>query len=89
MGTPCRHVDALAERPDTWRDGARPAQRLRAVARPRKERSGHNGVSAGQFNAARAALGKEVRVVEISANDAWIVTRADFRVDRAPCAGID
>jgi agmatine deiminase len=62
------------ERPDNWRCGAKPAQAVFAAiataiagAEPVSV-----GVSAAQFQNARARLPREVRVVEISSNDAWI-----------------
>jgi len=62
------------ERHDNWRDGAVPAQRAfttvaSAIA---KSEPVTMGVSAQQFDAARAALPRGVRVVEISSNDAWM-----------------
>src|ERR1700741_5637313 len=62
------------ERPDTWRENAGPAQRAFAAVASAiaKSEPVTMGVSADQFNAARAALGSGVRVVEISANDAWM-----------------
>ena len=62
------------ERPDTWRDKAQPAQRAYAAvaAAIAKSEPVTMGVSADQFNAARAALPEGVRVVEISSNDAWM-----------------
>jgi agmatine deiminase len=62
------------ERSDNWRAGAKPAQAVfaniaTAIA------SGEPvsvGVSAAQFQNARARLPREVRVAEISSNDAWI-----------------
>jgi agmatine deiminase len=62
------------ERTDNWRDGAKPAQAtFTAIATAIA--SGEPvtvGVSAGQFQNARARLPPEVRVVELSSNDAWI-----------------
>ena len=62
------------ERPDTWRENARPAQRAFAAvaAAIAKSEPVTMGVSADQFSAARAALPAGVRVVEISSNDAWM-----------------
>jgi agmatine deiminase len=62
------------ERPDNWRDQARPAQRAYAAvaAAIAKGEPVTMGVSAGQFAAARAMLPAGVRVVEISSNDAWM-----------------
>ena len=62
------------ERADNWRCGAKPAQQVFAAiataiagAEPVSV-----GVSAAQFHNARARLPREVRVVEISSNDAWM-----------------
>lgn len=62
------------ERADNWRDNAAPAQRaFTAVAAAiAKSELVTMGVSAGQFEAARAMLPAGVRVVEISSNDAWM-----------------
>jgi agmatine deiminase len=61
------------ERPDNWRLGAKPAQAAfaavaRAIARFEPVTM---MVSARQYAHARAALPPAVRVVEVSANDAW------------------
>jgi agmatine deiminase len=62
------------ERPDNWREGAKPAQA--AFAAIAAAIAGGEpvtvGVSAGQFQNARARLPPQVRVVEMSSNDAWI-----------------
>jgi agmatine deiminase len=62
------------ERPDNWRCGAKPAQA--AFAAIAAAIAGGEpvtvGVSAAQFQNARARLPRTVRVVEISSNDAWI-----------------
>jgi len=62
------------ERADNWRDGAKPAQAAFAavagaiaVGEPVTV-----GVSAAQFQNARARLPRCVRVVEISSDDAWM-----------------
>jgi agmatine deiminase len=62
------------ERHDNWRDGAVPAQRAFAAVASAiaKSEPVTMGVSAHQFGAARAALPRGVRVVEISSNDAWM-----------------
>ncbi len=62
------------ERPDNWREQARPAQRAYAAVTAAIARGEPvtMGVSAGQFAAARAMLPAGVRVVEISSNDAWM-----------------
>jgi agmatine deiminase len=62
------------ERPDNWRDGAKPAQAAFAAVAAAIA-SGEPltvGASANQFQHARARLPPAVRVVEISSNDAWI-----------------
>jgi agmatine deiminase len=62
------------ERPDTWREGAKPAQAA-FVAIATAIACGEPvtvGVSAAQYQNARARLPREVRTVEISSNDAWI-----------------
>ena len=62
------------ERHDNWRNGAVPAQRaFTAVAEAIAQSEPVTmGVSALQFEQARAALPAGVRVVEISTNDAWM-----------------
>jgi agmatine deiminase len=62
------------ERPDTWRLGAKPAQRaFTAVAAAIAQfESVTMGVSRDQFLNARRILPSHIRVVEISYNDAWI-----------------
>ncbi len=73
------------ERPDNWRDEARPAQRAYAAvaAAIAKGEPVTMCVSAGQFAAARAMLPAGVRVVEISSNDAWMRdVGPTFLVDR-------
>lgn len=61
------------ERPDNWRLGAKPAQKAfvavaSAIARFEPVTM---LVSAAQYENARASLPPEVRVVEMSSNDAW------------------
>src|SRR5271165_4628449 len=62
------------ERPDNWREGAKPAQA--AFAAIATAIAGGEpvtvGVSAAQFQNARARLPAAVRVVEITSNDAWV-----------------
>jgi len=62
------------ERTDNWRNGAKPAQA--AFAAIAAAIAGGEpvtvGVSAGQFQNARARLHPKVRLVELSSNDAWI-----------------
>jgi agmatine deiminase len=62
------------ERPDTWRDGAKPAQAaFTAVATAIATSEPVTvGASAAQFQNASARLGPAIRVIEISSNDAWI-----------------
>jgi agmatine deiminase len=62
------------ERPDNWRAGAKPAQAAFAASAAAIA-TGEPvtvGVSAAQFQNARARLPHRVRVVEISSNDAWV-----------------
>ncbi len=62
------------ERIDNWRDGARPAQQaFAAVAAAIAQFEPVSvGVSAAQYEFARAELGEGVRLIEISNNDAWM-----------------
>jgi agmatine deiminase len=62
------------ERPDTWRDGAKPAQAAFAAiaAAIATGEAVTVGVSGEQFQNARARLPPAVRVVEMSSNDAWV-----------------
>ena len=62
------------ERPDVWRDGAKPAQAaFTAIATAILASEPVTvGVSAAQFLNASERLPPGVRVVEISANDAWV-----------------
>ncbi len=62
------------ERPDNWREGAKPAQAVFAViaAAITGGEPVTVGVSAAQFQNARGRLPPKVRVVEVSSNDAWI-----------------
>jgi agmatine deiminase len=62
------------ERPDNWREAARPAQAAFAhVARAIAQFEPVTvGVSQAHFTAARAALAAEVRVVEMAHDDAWM-----------------
>jgi agmatine deiminase len=62
------------ERPDNWRLGAKPAQKAfasvaEAIALFEPVTM---GVSAAQFENARSRLPHQIRVVELSANDAWM-----------------
>lgn len=62
------------ERPDNWRNGAKPAQAAFAAVAEAIAASEPvtMGVSAAQWANARAVLSERVRVVELSANDSWI-----------------
>lgn len=62
------------ERPDNWRDDARPAQAaFTAVASAIAAFEPVTiGVSARQFEFARAQLPPHIRLVELSSNDAWM-----------------
>jgi len=62
------------ERPDNWRNGAKPAQRVFAeVAKVISEFEPVTmAVSYAQFQNARSMLPPQVRVVEMSTNDSWI-----------------
>ncbi|MCL6458719.1 MAG: agmatine deiminase [Gorillibacterium sp.] len=61
-------------RTDTWRLGAKPAQE--AFAKVAKAISGFEpvtiGVTASQYEHVRSILPEEIRVVELSSNDAWM-----------------
>jgi agmatine deiminase len=65
---------AWPERPDNWRLGAKPAQEAyAAVAEAIAESEPVTmAVSDAQFENARAMLPPQVRVVEVSTDDAWI-----------------
>jgi agmatine deiminase len=62
------------ERTDNWRAGAKPAQAaFTAVAQAIAASEPVTvGVSAGQFQNARARLSPRVRVVEVTSNDSWM-----------------
>ena len=62
------------ERPDNWREGARPAsQAFTAVAAAiARFEPVTVGVSAAQYEFARAQLPPQVRLVEMSHDDAWV-----------------
>lgn len=62
------------ERPDNWRNGGKPAQKTyTAIATAiSKFTPVTMGVSRGQYANCRAMLPPQVRVVELSSNDAWI-----------------
>ena len=72
------------ERCDNWRDGAKPAQEAFATVATAISMGEpvSVGVSAAQFQNARARLPPSIRVLEISANDAWVRdTGPTFLVD--------
>jgi len=62
------------ERPDIWRDGAKPAQAAFTVIATAIAggEAVTVGVSAAQFQNARSRLPPHIRVLEMSSNDAWI-----------------
>jgi len=62
------------ERPDNWRRAALPAQKsfVAVAAAIARFEPVTLGVSGGQFQAARALLPPEVRVVELSHDDCWM-----------------
>jgi agmatine deiminase len=62
------------ERTDIWRDGAKPAQAAFAAVAAAISAGDRvtMGASAAQFQNARARLDPRIRVVELTANDAWI-----------------
>jgi agmatine deiminase len=77
---------AWPERPDNWRQGAAPAQAAYAAVASAIAASEPvtMAVSAAQFDRARAALPDDVRVVELSTDDAWLRdTGPTFVVDGA------
>jgi len=81
------------ERPDNWREGAKPAQRAftavaAAIARFEPVTM---GVSSAQFLHARSLLPPNVRLVELSSNDAWMRDCGPTFVtnDRGSLRGVD
>ena len=81
------------QRPDTWRNGGKPAQAAFAavagvISRYEKVTM---GVNPEQYQNARALLPSQVRVVELSNNDAWIRDcGATFVVnDKGAVRGVD
>ena len=62
------------QRPDNWRDGAKPAQRawVEAISVISRFEQVTVGVNADQWENARAMLPDGVRVVEMSNNDSWM-----------------
>ncbi|MEJ2764951.1 agmatine deiminase [Photobacterium sp. MCCC 1A19761] len=65
---------AWPERPDNWRDGAKPAQRVFAeIAEVLSQVVAVTVVvTAAQYAQARAVLGEAITVVEMAYNDAWM-----------------
>jgi agmatine deiminase len=65
---------AWPERPDNWRLGAKPAQQAFAAVAEAINASEPvtMAVSDGQFERCRSMLSPSIRVVEISADDAWM-----------------
>lgn len=80
-------------RTDTWRSGAKPAQR--AFVEVAKAISQFEPVSVGvgaeQFENARALLPNNIRVVEISSNDAWMrdIGPTFVKNDKGEVRGVD
>ncbi|WP_269410019.1 agmatine deiminase [Lentibacillus daqui] len=80
-------------RTDTWRSGAKPAQK--AYVEVAKSISRFEpvtiGVTSNQFEHARALLPKNIRVVEISSNDAWMrdIGPTFVKNDKGEVRGID
>lgn len=62
------------QRPDNWRDGAKPAQKAYAdvAAAIRKFVPVTMCVNREQYQNARAMLSKDIQLVEMSSNDAWM-----------------
>jgi agmatine deiminase len=62
------------ERPDNWREGARPAQRAFAqvAAAIAQFEPVSIGASPAEFSAARALLDERVRLIEMTHDDAWM-----------------
>ncbi|KAA3450838.1 agmatine deiminase [Mesorhizobium sp. SARCC-RB16n] len=81
------------ERPDTWRLGAKPAQKLFANVAAAIAQSEPVTVAASgrQWQNARARLPSHVRVVEMSTNDSWLRDSGpNFVVnDRGEVRGVD
>ncbi len=62
------------ERPDNWRNGAKPAQLVFAdlINRIQKYEQVYVGVSPTQYMNAKYLLDSDVKVIEITANDSWV-----------------
>lgn len=91
-----RHVGCWMlwpQRPDTWRNGGKPAQHafVEVATQISRFEPVTMGVNADQFENAREMLPAQVRVVEIASNDAWIRdSGATFVVnDEGEARGID
>ena len=81
------------ERPDNWRLGAKPAQQafLKLATAIAGSEPVTVGVSASQYANARRLLPSQVRVVELSSNDAWMRDVGPTFVvnDRGGIRGVD
>lgn len=81
------------ERPDNWRLGAKPAQKafVAVAAAISRFEQVTMGVSPAQYMNARRILPSEVRVVEITCNDAWMRDCGPTYVidDRGQVRGVD
>lgn len=62
------------QRPDTWRNGGKPAQRafVKVARQISRFEPVTMGVNSDQYENARAMLPSAVRVLELSSNDAWM-----------------
>ncbi|VFS77365.1 agmatine deiminase [Pseudomonas aeruginosa] len=94
MGTPRADLDGLAGAPDNWRNGGKPAQAAFAAVAKAIARFEPVTVcaSAGQYENARARLDDgNIRVVEISSDDAWVRdTGPTFVIDdKGDVRGVD
>jgi agmatine deiminase len=81
------------ERPDNWRNGAKPAQRafVQVAAAIAASEPVSVGVSVAQYANARQLLPPSVRVIELSSDDAWMRDVGPTFVvnDRGALRGID
>ena len=81
------------ERPDNWRQGAKPAQR--AYAEVAKAIAKHTPVTMlvnnSQYANCRARLPEHIRVVEMSSDDAWVRDSGPTFVinDKGEIRGVD
>ncbi|MGB1287995.1 MAG: agmatine deiminase family protein, partial [Aggregatilineales bacterium] len=82
-----------AQRPDTWRNGGKPGQRafVEVATAISQFEPVTMGVNPDQYENARAQLPPQIRVVELSNNDAWMRdTGATFVInDNGDVRGID